>query len=100
MVDVVGAQDGPGKLLQQVIFFVAAFGRRQYADPVRTVAGFDPVELFRNQVKGIVPGGGPEPALTSNQGVGQPFGAVDEFMGVPAFDAEVVPGYGMIAARA
>ena len=41
VVDVIGADNSAGKLLQQVVFLVAAFGRRQDTDGIGTMVLFD-----------------------------------------------------------
>ena len=71
MIDVVGFQNSPCKLVGQIIFFVGNTGGCQDADAVRSGLVFDLTESLGNQIEGLIPGGFPEVPVLLNQGSGQ-----------------------------
>jgi len=88
VVDVVGADDGPGEFLCQVIFFVGNFGGDKDADAVRSVGVNDFAKTIRDNLYGLVPVRFYKPAKGFNQRLFQSHEAVDMLVKIPAFNAQ------------
>ncbi len=85
VVHVVGAQDGAGEFLDEVVFLVGGLGRGDDGDLFRLVPG----EFGADVLQGFVPANLDERAVSFDQRRGQPVGVMDEFPDpVAAFDAK------------
>ena len=87
VVDVVGAHEGAGELLDQVVVLVRGLGAGEGAE---VAAVLD--ELVGNEVQGLVPGGGLETAVATDEGGGEAVGVVDEGDPEAPLDAEQAEG--------
>ena len=103
VVDIVGSEHRPGKLLKQVIFFVGTLCRCENAQGVGTVAVADLPQSSRHGVKCFFPArrsknlrywggiGGADDArhtFSADQGAGQPVRMVDEIEPVTPLDTK------------
>ena len=91
VVDVVGAEDGPSELLEEVVFLVGGAVGANNADGLAAPGVADLAQALAGVGESFLPGGGPVGAvgLAEERGGDAAFG-VGEVEGVPALDAEVV----------
>ena len=89
VINVVGADGGPGKFLGQVIFFIGDFGRNQNADRVRAVLINYAAETIGRKLNGLVPVGFDESTKRFDKRLLQAQETVDVFVKVPAFYAQL-----------
>ena len=97
VVDVIGLQDCPGKFLQEIVLFIGVLGRGEHPDTLGIGLIADAAKFLGRKVQGLIPASGSKHAIFSDQGLGQSFGGVDEFMDMPALNAEITPGNRMVA---
>src|SRR5664279_3085938 len=90
VVNVVGAQNQPRELLQQVIFFVAGAVGANHADSGGAVAGQHLLELRCDQLQCLLPSRRNEFAFVLDEWLLDAVAAVGEVEGVPPLDAEEV----------
>ena len=91
MVDVVGLQHRPRKLLQQVVLFVGGLVGADDADRRAALAVANLLELAGGQTQRVLPGGRLQLALrVAHQRLGQPLGAFDKVEAETALGAEKV----------
>ena len=91
VVDVVGAEDRAGELLEEVGLFVGDAVGADDADALAAALIAEFAERFADVVKGLLPGDGLEFAVRlANEGLGDAVGVVGEVEGVAAFVAEEV----------
>ena len=90
VVDIVGAYDGPEKLLEDIVFFVGAAGRGQTADGIGAMLFFDIREAGDDEVEGLIPAGRRKITIFGlpDQRGFQPIGPIDKFVTEPAFGAK------------
>lgn len=94
MVYVVGANDSTSQLLQQVVFFVGAFGGGEESNAVWAVAVAYFAQAGSNGAKGNTPGGRLENGFVigrffgSQQGMVETVGGVNVVVAKPAFDTQ------------
>jgi hypothetical protein len=88
VVDVIRSHDCPGQFLEEVILFIGALGRGQKSDTVGPLLLFDFLETRSDGVEGLIPCGFMELSIFLDQRLGQPFTILDEFVDIPALDAE------------
>ena len=89
VVDVVGAHHGAHELLEDVVLFVGAAGRRETGDSVGPVLVPDGPEALGDNAQRLVPAGRHQLAAPAHQWSGEPVGVVDELEAVAALHAEV-----------
>ena len=89
MIDVISADNPPGKLLQQIVFFIGALCRSQESDAVRAVLFFSGLKLGSNQAKGLLPACPFQLPVFTNKRVGQAVSVVDIVKPKAAFNAEL-----------
>jgi hypothetical protein len=88
VVDIIRSDDGPGHFLEEVILFIRALGRGQKGDSVGPIFFFDLLKTRSDRIEGFIPGGFIKFSIFLDQGFGQPFTILDEFMDIPALNAE------------
>ena len=87
VVDVRRLERHPGELLHQVVLLVRCPGGGEAGHLV----GFVGPELLRDQIVRLVPGRLDECAVLLDQRLREAIRAVDEFMGITSFGAELAP---------
>src|SRR3972149_11291853 len=88
VIDVVGADNRAGELLEQVVRLADGAGGGPQAEGVRAVTLLYVAEAGGHQVQRLVPGGLAEAAVGLDQGRGQPVRAADEVPGELPLHAE------------
>ena len=91
VVHVVGAEDGPGEFLGQVVHLVSAPCRAPDAQAVASVLLADFFQVDRDRFEGLLPCRFLEFPIDLNQWPFQPLGMVYEFPRVPSLHAEMSP---------
>jgi hypothetical protein len=105
VINIVRPQDLPGKLIHQVIFFVQAFSRSQYAEAISALHIAELCQLSGSNTQGSVPVNfDPLSPVRMSCGAwlvfkkvaayawpGESVGMMDEVIPVPPLDAQVHP---------
>ena len=88
MIDVVGFQHRPCKLIGDIILLVRYSRGGQNTKTVRSTGFLYFVESSGHRIQGLVPGGLPECTVLLDHGSGQTLGRVDEIISKPTLDAQ------------
>jgi hypothetical protein len=91
---VVGPESGPAKLLEHVVVFIGAPGRGEEADAVPTMLGSNVFQARHGEIECLFPRGLFQAPIPADQRSGEAVRAMDEFVGIPSFDAELAPIHG------
>ena len=91
-IDVVRAERHADEFLHEVVFLVRAARRRDAADRIAAVLGFDALQILRDVIVGLVPRRLDEVAVVADERLPQAVGVVVKFERVAALEAGVRRG--------
>jgi hypothetical protein len=99
MVYIVGSKSHAAKFLEEVIFFIGALGGGQERYAFAPVRGFYLFQSGSGKIECLVPRDLLEFSILAHEGLGEPVGALDEFMSIPALDTQFAPVHGISLGR-
>jgi hypothetical protein len=76
------------QFLEEIILFVGALSRGEKSNAIGTILFFDFLEPGSNLIEGFIPGDFLKLPALLDQRLCQSIAAIDEFMKIPALDAE------------
>ena len=99
MVYIVGSKSHAAKFLEEVVFFIGAFCGSQECYAIATVRGLYLFQSGSGKVESLVPRDLFEFSILAHEGLGEPVGALDEFMSIPALDTQFALVHGISLGR-